>query len=64
MTDSTQSTEKRNLVTAREVASMLEVSERTVVRAASRGDIPGAFKVGYQWRFNRKKIEALAGVGE
>ena len=52
------------LMTVAEVAEILNVSSRTVVRMAADGDIPGTVRVRKQWRFNRKKIEAFAGAGE
>ena len=41
----------------KEVAEMLGVIPRTVVRLAERGEFPG-FKVGDVWRFYRSDIEA------
>lgn len=38
-----------------EVAKMLRVHPRTVMRLANRGEITG-FKVGGQWRFRREAI--------
>ena len=51
----------RSLVTddildAEEVANMLRVHPRTIMRLASQGEIPG-FKVGGQWRFRREAID-------
>lgn len=40
------------IITPRELAAHARVSERTIVDQAARGDIPGAFKVGKQWRFH------------
>jgi excisionase family DNA binding protein len=45
--------------TLAEVADVLRVSEDTVRRLAEAGDIPGAFKVGQQWRFNRDKLRQM-----
>lgn len=39
-----------------EVARIARVSERTVTREASRGNIAGAFKVGTVWRFNTARV--------
>lgn len=42
---------------AKEVAQLLRVSPRTVVRLAERGEIV-AFKVGDLWRFHRSDVDA------
>ena len=52
------------LMTSRDVAALLGVSERTVIRMVKNGEIPGAVKVRTLWRFNRKKVEQFAGLGE
>ena len=39
----------------RGVAQLLSMSEETVSRLASRGEIPGR-KVGQQWRFSRRLV--------
>ena len=44
-------------IDAKEVADMLGVKPRTVLRLAERGEIIG-FKVGDVWRFHRSDIEA------
>jgi len=44
------------LMTVKEVASYLRVTERTIYRLLRRGSIP-ATKVGRQWRFNRASID-------
>jgi excisionase family DNA binding protein len=41
----------------KEVAQLLKVSVRTVVRLAERGEIV-AFKVGDLWRFHRADVDA------
>ena len=41
-----------DILTPAEIASHARVSARTIVDMANRGDIPGAFKVGKQWRFH------------
>jgi excisionase family DNA binding protein len=43
-------------IDTREVADMLGVTPRTVIRLAERGEIIG-FKVGDVWRFYRRDIE-------
>ncbi len=42
----------------KEVAQLLKVSVRTVVRLAERGEIV-AFKVGDLWRFHRVDVDAF-----
>jgi len=46
-----------DILDAQEVADMLRVHPRTIMRLAHQGHIPG-FKVGGQWRFRREAIEA------
>ncbi len=43
------------LLTVREVAVMLQLNERTVIRLATDGELPGD-KLGGQWRFSGKLI--------
>ena len=43
-------------LTVRDVADLLKVSEKTVRRLQSRGDLP-SFRVGTQVRFRRTDIE-------
>lgn len=44
-------------MTVREVASYLNVDEKTVYRLAKRGDLPG-FKVAGAWRFKRSDLDS------
>ncbi len=46
-----------NLLTLRQVAQYLNVDKFTVYRLLAQNQLP-AFKVGNQWRFKRKMIEA------
>lgn len=46
-----------DILEPKEVAQMLKVSVRTIVRLAERGDII-AFKVGDMWRFQKSDVEA------
>lgn len=46
-----------DLLTLQEVAEYLRVAEKTVLRMARRGEIPSA-KVGGQWRFRKRRIDA------
>ena len=44
------------LMTVKEVADYLRVTEKTIYRLLKRGSIP-ATKVGHQWRFNKASID-------
>jgi excisionase family DNA binding protein len=48
---------QENLLTTEQVAQYLKVDKFTVYRLVTQKKIP-AFKVGNQWRFNRKMIDA------
>ena len=45
-----------DILTVREVAEFLKVTERTIYRLAGAKKIP-AFKVGGTWRFSRAEID-------
>jgi excisionase family DNA binding protein len=45
------------LMTVDEVAAWLRVSEKTVRKLASDGDLPGR-KIGREWRFDRSEVAA------
>jgi excisionase family DNA binding protein len=45
------------LLTVDQVARYLKIDKFTVYRLVAQGELP-AFKVGNQWRFKRKMIEA------
>lgn len=47
--------EKSDLIRIKEVARILDVTEKTVYRMANDSEIP-AFKIGGSWRFKRKEI--------
>ncbi|OGQ82912.1 MAG: hypothetical protein A3F90_00265 [Deltaproteobacteria bacterium RIFCSPLOWO2_12_FULL_60_19] len=47
---------QENLLTAVQVARYLKVDKFTVYRLVAQKKLP-AFRVGSQWRFNRKMIE-------
>ena len=51
------STTEGDILTIRQVADYLKVTERTIYRLAAAKKIP-AFKVGGTWRFSRGDIEA------
>ncbi len=44
-----------NIVTAKEVGHYLKLSESTIYKLASSGEIPG-FKIGDSWRFDMEEI--------
>ena len=44
------------VLTLKEVASLLKIAERTTYMMVQRGNLPG-FKVGGQWRFKRVDID-------
>lgn len=46
----------KEILTAQEVAKYLRVHPYTVKRLARAGKLPG-FKVGGQWRFDKKELE-------
>ena len=48
---------QENLLTAEQVAHYLKVDKFTVYRLVTKKKIP-AFKVGNQWRFDKKIIDA------
>lgn len=48
---------REDILTIKEVAEYLKVTERTLYRLAQEGRIP-AFKVGASWRFKRADINA------
>jgi excisionase family DNA binding protein len=48
------------IVTVREMAAMLQLTEETVCLWASRGRLPG-FKLGKSWRFNMEEVRQWLG---
>jgi excisionase family DNA binding protein len=50
------STNEEQILTIKQVADYLRVTERTIYRLAAAKKIP-AFKVGGTWRFSRSDIE-------
>jgi excisionase family DNA binding protein len=48
---------KPEIMTAEQVAEWLQVDISHVQRLARKGEIPGAQKVGYLWRFRRSALE-------
>ena len=57
--------EKQHLavLTVKDTAHYLRLSEMTILRLANQGALPGA-KVGRQWRFPREAILKLVGSPE
>ena len=55
--------QRDSVMTVKDAAMYLRLSEMTVLRLANRGLIPGA-KVGRQWRFAREAILSLVKSGE
>jgi excisionase family DNA binding protein len=47
--------EMANIVTAKEVSEYLKLTESTIYKLASVGEIPG-FKIGKSWRFDMQEI--------
>ena len=47
-----------NIVTAKELASLLKLTEATIYKLVSTGNLPG-FKIGDSWRFEIDKIRKL-----
>ena len=46
------------LITAKELAKYLQLTEVTIYKYASEGKIPG-MKIGSRWRFEKDKIDDL-----
>ena len=47
-----------NIVTAKELAGYMKLTEATIYKLASRGELPG-FKIGDSWRFDMDEIMKL-----
>ncbi len=45
-----------DIMTIKEVAEYLKITEKTAYRLVAAGDLPG-FKVGGSWRFRRSEID-------
>lgn len=48
-------------LTVQDVAELMGVHPATIRRLARAGRLPGAYRVGRQWRFAREAIEKLRG---
>jgi excisionase family DNA binding protein len=46
------------LITAKELAQFLKLSESTIYKLARNGEIPG-LKIGDSWRFDQQDIERM-----
>ena len=46
------------IMTAKELSQFFKLSESTIYKLASNGDIPG-FKIGDSWRFELEEIQKL-----
>ncbi len=44
-----------NIVTAKELGRYLKLSESTIYKLASSGELPG-FKIGDSWRFDMEEV--------
>jgi excisionase family DNA binding protein len=47
-----------NIVTAKELAGCLKLTEATICKLAWRGELPG-FKIGDSWRFDMDEVMQL-----
>ncbi len=56
MGNAMQTQMQTDIMTIREVADYLKLTEKTAYRLTAEGKIPG-FKVGGSWRFRRDEIE-------
>jgi excisionase family DNA binding protein len=45
------------IMTVNELSTYLHVHKSTVYRLIKGGEIPGAFRMGSDWRFNREQID-------
>jgi len=45
----------KNILTVRDVAAYLRLTETTICKLAASGDLPG-FKIGKSWRFHREEV--------
>jgi len=46
------------ILTAKELSQFLKLSESTIYKLASNGEIPG-FKIGDSWRFDLEEIQKM-----
>jgi excisionase family DNA binding protein len=50
----------QEILTAKELGHFLKLSESTIYKLASTGEIPG-FKIGDSWRFDMEEIRKMIG---
>ncbi len=50
------------LLSLHDVASILNVSEATVLRNQGNGSVPAGIRVGSQWRWTESSIEDILGL--
>ena len=48
--------EEITVLTIKETAALLQISNRTIIRLVHSKELPGAFKVGGQWRFDENRL--------
>lgn len=51
-------TPAQKFYTAAEVAQIMRVTQRTITIKTGQGLFPGAFKIGYEWRYPQEAIDA------
>jgi excisionase family DNA binding protein len=51
------------LITAKELAQFLKLSESTIYKLASNGEIPG-LRIGDSWRFDQQDIERMIRISK
>jgi len=51
------------ILTTKELAAYLKLTEVTIYKYANEGKIPG-FKIGSRWRFDKEKIDDLLNSDE
>jgi len=49
---------ERKVLTVKEVAKYLKLSERSIYKLAREGKIPGT-KIGNKWRFDKRKVDRI-----
>ena len=49
------------ILTAKELADYLKLTEVTIYKYANEGKIPG-FKIGNRWRFDKEQIDDLMSI--
>jgi excisionase family DNA binding protein len=52
-----------NIVTVKELANLLKLTEATIYKLVSSGELPG-FKIGDSWRFDIKEVLKLIKKGK